>query len=214
MAQLLFDLPFTEGVVDPREPWIEHRVDAVLLDRMLPDRALGLEFNFDLHPQIPGRIGYLKITYTPRARWESFYPNVWHFMKKREGYTYIDPDGTEADIRRELSKHRWSPISPDELERTKIRYAERMEKARKHYVDKPVVGFIRVGEEYRRKGVGRAMYLEAARIMQERGMYLHASGIQGPEAEAAWKKFESEGLVVADGGRRRLQLPAYLLHAP
>lgn len=214
MARPLFDLPFVEGVPDPREPWIEHRVDAVLLDRMLPDRALGPNFNPDVHPWIPGRIGYLKITYTPRAQWESFYPTVWHYMRTREGFTSIDPDGTEANIRQELSKYRWGWLSPDELERIKIRYSESMEKARKHHVDKPVVGFIRVGEEFRRQGVGRAMYLEAARIMQERGMYLYASGTQGPEAEAAWLKFEAEGLVVSVGERRHLRLPAYLLHAP
>jgi len=49
-------------------------------------------------------------------------------------------------------------------------------------VDKPVVDFIRVGEEYQRRGVATALYDYGAHYLSQRGMKLYASGLQSKEA--------------------------------
>lgn len=58
------------------------------------------------------------------------------------------------------------------------------------HVEKPLVDYIRVYDDYRRERVAVALYLEGAKWMNERGMNLHASGLQSPEAAAAWGYLE------------------------
>ena len=53
-------------------------------------------------------------------------------------------------------------------------------------VDKPIVDFIRVGDEYQRRGVATALYDYGAHYLSQKGMKLYASGLQSKEAQAAW----------------------------
>lgn len=92
------------------------------------------------------------------------------------------------------------------------------------HVDKPRVDYIRVFDKgdrtvprerdspqatrsFRRLGVATALYETAARWMAANRMTIWASGLQQPEAAAAWEKLAARGLVrsvvAADGKTRR-----------
>lgn len=83
------------------------------------------------------------------------------------------------------------------------------------HVDRPLVDFVRVyregdrsggwvggqkvdvdGAEYGGLGVGTAMYETAALWLAQRGMHLHASGIQSTSAGEVWARFRERGLVI------------------
>lgn len=100
------------------------------------------------------------------------------------------------------------------------RYGEQFKQFRKSHVNKPLVDYIRVAKggrddavtrrdqdklggpnssiNYRKKGIGRAMYLEGAQWLKEQGMVLRASSLQQPEAAAAWMSFKRDGLTRKD----------------
>ena len=85
------------------------------------------------------------------------------------------------------------------------------------HVDKPLVDYISVYREgdsphdisgrvsddaprvtvgSRGTGAGTALYETAALWIAERGMQLHASGLQSDEAQAAWARFRKRGVVI------------------
>ena len=52
------------------------------------------------------------------------------------------------------------------------------------------VEYIVVAPEYRRQGIGRNLYIEAAKWLAEQGKRLHASAKQSPAARKIWKTFD------------------------
>lgn len=81
--------------------------------------------------------------------------------------------------------------------------AAKMKKFVDFHVDKPLVDFIRVNEEWQRQGIGLALYRAGAAWLDENyGSHLHASGVQSPEAKGAWQHMDALGWVAAtDYGR-------------
>lgn len=58
---------------------------------------------------------------------------------------------------------------------------------------RPDIDFIQVEEEHQLKGIGTALYREAARWMLEKGMVLHSSTLQSGPAQKAWDKMVERG---------------------
>lgn len=58
-----------------------------------------------------------------------------------------------------------------------------------------------------RRGIGTTLYLAGAKWIKDRKIApgLYASSLQSDDAQAMWKKFEREGLVVQDGKRKYLK---------
>lgn len=94
--------------------------------------------------------------------------------------------------------------------RIEERYADEYEDFLDFHLDKPLVDYIRVerGPEryeehdgvvtwigsddgFQRQGIGTALYEVGAAWMAANGLTLWASGLQSPEAEAAWRHLES-----------------------
>jgi GNAT superfamily N-acetyltransferase len=67
-----------------------------------------------------------------------------------------------------------------------------MKRFKKYFVDNPYVDFIRVDQEYRRQGIGTALYRAGHEWMKKKGMKLHASNTQSDEAKAAWSTLEKQ----------------------
>ena len=63
------------------------------------------------------------------------------------------------------------------------------------FQSKPYVDYVRTEKDWRRQGIGLAMYQEAARMYATRGKRFYASGIQSEEAQFAWEKMRSNGWV-------------------
>jgi hypothetical protein len=74
-------------------------------------------------------------------------------------------------------------------------------------VNKPIVDYINVNEDYRRTGIGTALYFAGANWMRNIGMQLYASSIQSDEARSVWSKFKNKGYVNSDGERKYLVPP-------
>lgn len=112
-------------------------------------------------------------------------------------------DHQVRSVDREVSAHRdW--LSSDEIEAMsydeKVAYikdnlpeverrnADSFQSFKDFHVDKPLVDYINVEPEWRRKGIAEILYIMASKKMQEMiGAPLYASGIQTREAEAAWE---------------------------
>lgn len=84
-----------------------------------------------------------------------------------------------------------------------IETKKRIDDIAKFHFDRPLVDFIRVNETHQRQGIGTILYQAGARwMMSEFGLYLHASGIQQPEAQAAWEKMTHLGWVISAPGNQ------------
>lgn len=84
----------------------------------------------------------------------------------------------------------------EENEKPLIRkYVKHLNKFRKRNINFPTIAVIDVDRPFRRHGLGRAMYIQMALWMAEKGMKLHASGLQTDDAQKTWEKMDSEGLV-------------------
>ncbi len=72
------------------------------------------------------------------------------------------------------------------------KYGKRFDDFREYYVDKPIIDFIRVDDQYRRQGIGTALYRAAHEWLKQKHLKLYASGIQTDEAKAAWSQMEKD----------------------
>lgn len=163
----------------------------------------------------PDQIGYLKVSYVPSARviaWKDIY----RFLADRGSsigiYGLREPDtATQAEWARlayrvqekieswtAANASHWSDRSITQIRAALEKYRPALERAigpdRDRFclfhVDKPMVDYVEVVEAWRGKGVGQILYQEGARWIAERGMVLHASGIQTPAAARAWDRME------------------------
>jgi hypothetical protein len=201
-----------ESEVDERG-WVVHEVDAFV----------GEE-----------QVGYLKISYIPSARFEELLatPLDWAMRYgNRYGTTErlleekSERDWDIADYRKVvkdtydsswISYEIQEKIDALSLEELKAAFEENKKKlnrryrvehagAKAHHVDKPMIDFIRVFDEYensrpeqyhgndwRRKGIATLLYEAGAIWMSQEGLMLYASGLQEPAAAAAWKKLEQK----------------------
>jgi len=112
------------------------------------------------------KIGYLKMDYIADKKFWEVFPNKEAFQK------YFNEAFTDRYLNQEYKKFYY------------------------HWVDCPVVDFIKVEENYKRNGIGYVLYIAGAMWLAEKNMCLHASSLQADEASAAWKKLEAVGLPV------------------
>lgn len=63
-------------------------------------------------------------------------------------------------------------------------------------VDSPFIDYISVEPEHQNKGIGQKLYGELATWVQEKGLILHSSRIQSPEAEKVWASMVKKGWAV------------------
>lgn len=112
-----------------------------------------------------------------------------------------------------------SPPPPDDMEKWWGDTIEKMKKVYvdrtrqfykdfiRYWVDKPLIDFINVEKEYRRKGIAVILYLAAAKWMNMNGLRLYASGTQSDSAKASWeylKKHHGVKSVGSTYGRKKI----------
>jgi hypothetical protein len=180
-------------------------------------------------------VGYLKIAYIPKERFVRYYPTIFNYLCQIGGWSELPYEKqtlhynelTDEELKRFVRgvAHRMRDhieISDDRTELLKTAAALEKEANRIHktqfkkfikfQVDCPYVGYIDVTggkwepTDYRRLGIGTALYLEGARRMAERGLRLHASGIQSKEAKAVWDRLTEKGWVAYDNKTERRYL--------
>lgn len=170
--------------------------------------------------------GYLKLSYIPRDKFFHFYPTIFNYLDQIKGWImfphgkgYLHYKNLTSEERRQLLENILSyrrelqdasnakRLNDKQVLSTLKELEGEMLEADKHkkqgfhwffkyFVDKPLVDYIRVHPKFRRMGVGTELYKAGAVWMKERGMRMYASGLQSPEAKAAWKSFPEKGLVI------------------
>lgn len=154
-------------------------------------------------------VGYLKMSYIPEERFNREYPSILSWLGKMQGKgkfndRYHDLSTPLSRIKAMLDDQDYTGKSSKDpklnslddvglktLEKRLLRfyqerYGKEFAKFRNHWVDKPLVDFIRVDKGFQRQGIGIAMYEEGAKYLASMGMRLYASSNQQPAAKAAW----------------------------
>lgn len=192
-----------ENVERENRGWVTHEVDAIIGDDV---------------------VGYIKIAYIPAKEWAEYYPSIFNYMTQIFGIS-TDLRGEErkghysklstAKLYGFAKPLLWSLANrelPQDLNREQILaelaglekkisvgvYAKLFAKFKLYNLDKPHVAYINVADHMRRKGIGVALYREAAVWMQEQGLKLHASDTQTKDAKAAWAHMLASGMVSED----------------
>lgn len=162
------------------------------------------------------QVGYIKISYIPNVRYNQHY-NTGINYKRGFGWGGLDEEVDRRVLKR-LVHFCWydhplyyqvENMSDKEAElvywkierHIKKRYYRELVKFKLFHVDKPLVDYIRVNEKFQRQGIGTKLYLDAAKWMTEKGLSLHASGLQSKQAASAWQKFLQLGLAKKRGSR-------------
>jgi GNAT superfamily N-acetyltransferase len=170
-------------------------------------------------------VGYLKLSYIPRERFNRYYPSIFNWLSQMEGKhilpfnkQHLDPFKhlDAGEIKRALHNAlyyyvkleglRYNEVEslPDSELLLWLRKAEgaahtqsgdKFEDFYAYYVNRPLVDYIHVNKDFRQRGIGTALYIAGAKWMAQKGMQMYASTLQQPEAAAAWKKMQERGWV-------------------
>lgn len=157
-------------------------------------------------------VGYLKMSWIPRERFEREFPDILQYLGKMHGkgkfnqkYSKYDLSTPIGRIKVMLDDQDWTekaskdpkldaltPAAAHTFEKRLLgeyqkRYGTEFLKFKTHWMDKPLVDYIRVKENFQRQGIAIAMYEEGAKHLATMGLKLYASGNQQPAAKAAWQ---------------------------
>ncbi len=138
------------------------------------------------------RVGYLTFTrLDSEVHWRNL-PDSLSFMEECKGWCISEEEPQRSqDALRYLRR----VLPSAQSESVEVAYAQFFEKQRKDYLDKAdstYVEYIKVEPQYQRNGIGTLLYAEVARFLAKEGRELRASGIQSPEAKAAWRALPSK----------------------
>ena len=173
-------------------PWVLHKIEAYVGGQLA---------------------GYLKISYIPHTVFDKEIPTVWDYKYKLSGWSadgrnrFDDPQPlTVTEAYRMATRYTAmylyneydKGITPSEkeqaafLKKLEKQYLPDFQKFEAFHVDKPMVDYIRVQDDFKRQGVATALYKYGARwLAKTKQLPLYASGLQQPEAKAAWDKMKT-----------------------
>lgn len=112
-------------------------------------------------------VGYLNMSYIPQERFDSHYPSIADYVDKIGGYQSAEERFTPKQMQRKFGRD--------------------FQDFKAFHIDKPLVDYIRVDEDYQRRRIGIALYQYGAKWLAGKGMKLYASGLQSDKAKAAWE---------------------------
>jgi GNAT superfamily N-acetyltransferase len=160
-------------------------------------------------------VGYIKVSYIPEETWEKKYSGDFGFIRwLRDAKSVVYPDRkmdgpigayTSGFSKEVDSWDKWISDNHNQylekteeekrtlfwryVEKLKEKYWDEYEEFFDFHVGKPIVDYICVEKEHRRKGIGSMLYETMAKTLANRfGLRLYASGIQTEKAEKAWEK--------------------------
>lgn len=192
-----------EGIKATLDGHVVHRLEAHL-EASEPDYVGFEDQQFE-----NGEVGYIQVTYVPSEEWERRYTGpegFLRFMGEMKGWLSKTAEWSRrkqvVEMSRRLdsfgnkfSKSDVQALSDHEIEmafehyigKLEEKYGKERKNARKFHADKPRVEFIRVAENYRRQGIGTALYRKMAEILNDNDMPLCSTNLQREAAEKAWE---------------------------
>ena len=145
------------------------------------------------------RVGYLKATWADERLVEDGLAGdpLW-FRTESGGWCLPEPDDLQK--RWEKVKLYMNDRSPEPTDEAGMRaYLAEIEKAAMADLDvwlshstTPFVAYIRLSEQWQRKGLARELYVASAVELGKVGRVLRASTLQQPEAAAAWERLAAD----------------------
>lgn len=163
-------------------------------------------------------VGHIKVSYIPMENFMKLYPTILHWIVlKSHDHKILDHLDDIDFIYNEISRGWGRGWGRDKTKEDKIKYInsfidayrDEYRRFKRFHVNKPMVDYIDVKknkyENLRRQGIGEALYRKMSEIMKDKGMKLHASGIQSDDAKASWRSMDKKGIVGHKSGRRFLK---------
>lgn len=180
--------------------------------------------------------GYIKIENIPQEQFENYYPTIFNFMAQIAGMGNILPlnkrhlhynELTDDELDKLIksiggiySKYSdyWNEYIPvpenrdqkleliSDMEKNLDLTREKFDKFVENTVDKPLVAYISVEEEFQRNRIAIALYFTAADWLKKQGLKLYASGNQTGSSKTVWDYMEKHFDVAYDGNRRYLEV--------
>lgn len=182
-------------------------------------------------------IGYLKINYIPKAKFNSNYKDILNFLVVQEGAYELGKAMKSGDTKQIIVKmadligerhnldvlaktntgtdlqpldvNWWMNKYSSLMKKLDARYGKEFKKFREYWIDKPMVDYIHVKEEYQKGGIGFGLYIAGAMWMAEKGFPLRSGYSQSEKAANAWDRMKRLGLpvkLVKDAGITRKAL--------
>ena len=169
------------------------------------------------------QVGFLRISHIPRLRYAQRLPTRAHQLGRVlhlrslllpspasmaayrhaifEGYQHLGyPEQAHAKSQEGVSRDEIQQAFDTMIERLWGQEQARVKAFEDFHLDRPMVDKVEVLEPGR--GIGRALYLEAAKWVAEHGLQLHASEIQTDAARGVWASFQRKGLAHPTLGQR------------
>jgi len=173
-------------------------------------------------------VGYLKISYIPKERFKTHYPNILTYLRKMKGisvlpygYDNVDYHDIPPEILKGNLEHAYLAIvrgwDMEEFERLRnlpldqvIPEYEKFEKIAqnrhgrqfrefKHYhIDKAIDDFVSVKPEFQGKGIGSALERAAHEWMKKKGIQYYLSTLRTKPGEALLTKLKRDYPMTAD----------------
>jgi hypothetical protein len=193
---------YSEGMSDrgKKDQWILNRIDAILNGKS---------------------VGHLKINYITRAMFSTAFPDIIHFLAYARGESALILALKKSDSKevvKAMSKLAGEHLSQSDFDKFKRMddadlnwwiekynvllkklnklYGKEQKKFYDYWVDKPMVDYILVKEEYQKGGIAFGLYIAGAKWMAEKGMTLRSGASQSESAYHAWEKLKRAGLPV------------------
>jgi len=157
-------------------------------------------------------VGYLKMSWIPKERFEREYPTILQYLDKIHGvggfnekYSRYDLKTPIGRVKAMLDQQDWTGQKSKDpkfaemsgleirlmekglLKEYQQKFGKQFGKFKNHWLDKPVVDYIRVQEGFYRQGIAIAMYQFGSKYLATMGLKLYASGNQQPGAVGAWE---------------------------
>jgi hypothetical protein len=144
-------------------------------------------------------VGYIKVAYIPKTNFLKYYPSIWEYKTRIDGWCYGGDRFDSSPVTREqklslmhgyirdFSDWSFTPISKitnKEQQNKAIQQAteiieEGYNKAFKefkgYHCDRPYIAFISVNDDWRRKGIATSLMFKCHKILQKKGLRLHLS---------------------------------------
>lgn len=168
------------------------------------------------------KVGYLKLAYIPKGRFKKWYPSILNYIQQISGkiifpqeyrathwtkipidvlrkYVYNMAQVAGVGWNESNSLQEQALTAPEKWVRQLYHSFEiqiskddsgLFNRFKKYFVDNPYVDYINV--DAKRQGIGTALYRAGHAWMKSKGMKLHASNTQTPDAQAAWKTLERD----------------------
>lgn len=161
--------------------------------------------------------GYLKISYIPEERFKRWYPSIFNYLSQIEGspiipYKLRGKDWRKYDTTNLIDVYKnvnWMIFHNDmSVQKIKFNRKQLIQKInslehkveeekgkefndfRNYFVDKPLVDYINVEQNYQRQRIAISLYLTAANWFKERNLLFFASTTQSDSAKSAWSFLE------------------------